>query len=168
MDLDITGFGFIEQDPYQPELVVDHRDDLDIIKCPICRQIFNKPVSCDSCKNHYCNHCITNWIRYSSDSGSCPACKNYRQGRPYPILINILSKIKFKCKHFNSSVNINSNHLSLYKQQQTTQGTNLSSGGCKALLGYDMIQSHLQYECEYQQNKCPSEGCNDQMLKHEI
>ena len=63
------------------------------IICPLCKNIFIKPVMCINCQRVYCKKCIDNW---SKNNEKCPNnCQaNYQE---CTIKNDILSKLEFNC-----------------------------------------------------------------------
>lgn len=62
------------------------------IICPLCNNIFINPIMCMKCQNSYCQKCI------DKDNKECPnKCKEPTFNKCLS-KIDILSKLKFKCK----------------------------------------------------------------------
>ena len=67
----------------------------DSIICPLCLDILIDPVMCMKCQNVYCKSCTNDWLKKDN---KCPnRCNepNYQQCKGK---MEILSKLKFKCK----------------------------------------------------------------------
>ena len=64
------------------------------IICPLCNNIFIKPLMCINCQKVYCKKCIDNW---SKDKEKCPNnCQNPNY-KDCMIKNDILSKLQFNC-----------------------------------------------------------------------
>ena len=65
------------------------------IICPLCNNIFIKPIMCINCQQIYCKRCIDNW---SKDNEKCPNnnCLNPSY-QDCMVKNDILSKLKFNC-----------------------------------------------------------------------
>ena len=69
----------------------------DSITCPICYNILKEPVMCMKCQNSFCKKCVD-----KMENIKCPnKCEepNYQKSM---MKINILVKLKFKCKYCKS------------------------------------------------------------------
>ena len=76
----------------------------DLIKCPLCSQIFKEPIKCKKCQNNYCKACIDNWLKKVN---ICPGnCINpvYVQSIDK---INMLSLLIFRCKNCKEEIKYN-------------------------------------------------------------
>jgi len=93
---------------------VEENENINVCTCPICQNIFYKPVMCTNCENHFCTGCIDLWIL--KHPGKCPMCQNYEKKKASIILNNILDKLKIQC---------------IYKEK-----------GCKETLAYDSLIKH--------------------------
>ena len=48
----------------------------DLVNCPICNKIINKPMQCSICENNFCEKCINEYIKKSN---TCPFnCQNLK------------------------------------------------------------------------------------------
>jgi len=97
--------------------------------CSICQSILWKPVACKACLNHFCKSCISKWL---PNKNTCPTCREaYKESRPAPIIINLVSKLQFTCKN--------------------------KQNGCEVKISYDTLEKH-EKDCGYENEKCL--GCH--------
>ena len=66
----------------------------DSIICPLCNNIFIKPVMCMKCQNAFCKKCIDDW---SKNNQQCPNGCNDANYQNCIGKNDLLSKLKFKC-----------------------------------------------------------------------
>ncbi|KAL4490864.1 hypothetical protein ABPG72_008600 [Tetrahymena utriculariae] len=52
---------FIDQSILRSQ-VVEAKNELDVLTCPICMNILFKPISCSGCTQSFCKACINQWI----------------------------------------------------------------------------------------------------------
>ena len=64
------------------------------VTCPICKNIYIKPVMCLKCQNAYCQRCIDNW---SKKYNACPNNCGKPEYQDCPFKNEILFKLKFYC-----------------------------------------------------------------------
>lgn len=89
-------------------------ENIDFVKCTICMYIYQNPIACGNCLNHFCTFCIREWL--NRNPNSCPLCKNFREIRCVPILKNMLDKLKFFCSN--------------------------KRNGCEEIIGYEYVVKH--------------------------
>ncbi len=78
---------------------VEQNINLNESTCPICQNIYYKPVMCNNCENHFCEACIDEWLKKNPDS--CPLCKDFDRKKASILLNNILDKLKITCVYMN-------------------------------------------------------------------
>ncbi|EAS04680.1 TRAF-type zinc finger protein (macronuclear) [Tetrahymena thermophila SB210] len=111
-------------------------ENIDFVKCTICMHIYQNPIACGNCLNHFCTVCIREWlIRHPN---TCPLCKNFREMRCVPMLKNMLDKLQFFCTN--------------------------KKNGCEEIIRYEQVIKH-EDSCEYKIEICPVLGCGQQMIK---
>ncbi|KAL4455349.1 hypothetical protein ABPG74_012501 [Tetrahymena malaccensis] len=111
-------------------------ENIDFVKCAICMHIYQNPIACGNCLNHFCTVCIREWlVRHPN---TCPLCKNFREMRCVPMLKNMLDKLMFFCTN--------------------------KKNGCEEIIRYEQVIKHEE-SCEYKIEICPILGCGQQMIK---
>ena len=140
---------------YNVNDVVEGKDYIDILICPICYNILKDPVSCNNTeKSHsFCNDCIFQCFKLNH---KCPICKqNFEFGTNKKVK-ELLPKLKFKCKY--------------------------AEEGCQKIFDYSYYFFHLE-KCEFKENlyecqvekynfknktfqKCNYEGTFKKIIKH--
>ncbi|CAF4080939.1 unnamed protein product, partial [Rotaria sordida] len=112
-----------------------HGLNIDHLECPICHEIFWKPVACQSCETSFCSVCIHQWL--VDHPAQCPnRCKTYIQRKCPPILAKLLAELQIACFY--------------------------ESNGCNQVLSYEALDKH-EIECSYQYQQCS--GCQTNILK---
>ena len=74
----------------------------ELFRCKLCHGLLNQPRTCKECNHNFCQFCITNYL--FNNSGKCPECFSKVESlNKLPInLVDILLKIKLKCRDCNS------------------------------------------------------------------
>lgn len=113
------------------------------LTCSICTEVLWKPVTCEQCENSFCDECIYQWLQHQKHRDGnkmCPFNCQYKQRKRIPpLLINLLSQLKFEC---------------IYAQN-----------GCEETLSYEALEQH-ELNCDYQISQC--DGCLQSVLKKYI
>ena len=77
----------------------------DLVNCPICNKIINKPMQCSICENNFCEKCINEYIKKSN---TCPFnCQNLKVLESSKVFKVLLSKIIYKNKENNIEEKLN-------------------------------------------------------------
>ncbi len=85
-----------EENPYEPDMLVEGKEHLESLSCPICLQVLADPYDCKQCETSYCQECIRRW--HSKHDGECPSCKSCAGlARSHKMVRNLLSSLTFKC-----------------------------------------------------------------------
>ncbi len=86
------------------EYSIDKREFIDELICPICLDILDKPISCNTCECMICEKCYN----HIESQNVCPCCNNFfiikkiqRQ------IINILYNTQYSCPECNSILKYN-------------------------------------------------------------
>ena len=106
------------------------------ISCSICSCIKRKPTMCSKCQNSFCESCIEEWKKKSSE---CPfKCINpsYTFCR---IINNLLSKLHFKCKN-NCGENIPYDKLEAHYEYECNK-IDFKQKNKKLLEKYNILES---------------------------
>jgi hypothetical protein len=93
--------------------------------CPICKNVFLDPVTCEKCENYFCLTCIQIWLKNSRNK--CINRCEYNQKKVPPILNRLLSKLILTCEN--------------------------KENGCDEKINYDSIKSHVK-SCEFRIEIC--------------
>jgi len=83
---------------YNVDDVVEGKEYIDLLICPICYNILKDPISCNNTeKSHsFCENCIFQCFKINH---KCPICKqNFEFGTNKKVK-ELLPKLKFKCKY---------------------------------------------------------------------
>ena len=140
---------------YNVNDVVEGKEYIDILICPICYNILKDPISCNFTeKSHsFCRNCIIQCLKLNN---KCPMCKQTFEFATNKKIKELLPKLKFKCKY--------------------------AEEGCQRILDYSYYFFHLE-KCEFKENlyicqvkkynyrsrefqKCNYEGTFQKMMKH--
>ena len=140
---------------YSVDDIVEGKNYIDILICPICYNILKDPISCNSKeKSHsFCELCILKSLKIND---KCPMCKQTFEYSTNNKTKELLKKLKFKCKY--------------------------SEEGCKQILNYSYYFRHLEictfketlYECQVEKYnyskkillKCGYIGTIKDLIKH--
>ena len=140
---------------YNADDVVEGKNNIDILICPICYNILKDPISCNSTeKSHsFCKVCILKSLKIND---KCPICKQTFEFWTNKKIKELLQKLKFKCKY--------------------------AEEGCHRILDYPYYFIHLDkcefkeslYECQVEKynyekkslQKCIFEGTFKKLMKH--
>ena len=74
------------------EIYLSFKED---VVCPICSNILIEPQMCTNCQNVYCRKCLNEWTKKSNQCPNRCDTPNYITSKEK---LNIISKLKFKCK----------------------------------------------------------------------
>lgn len=118
--------------------LVDRTSFEDETICLICKNIFWDPVTCAECQNCFCSFCINHWL-LTAKNKVCPNRCKFEPKKAPPVIFKLLSKLKLKCKNFES--------------------------GCKEEIFYDSLKEH-EKNCEYDSKECA--GCFKKFLLKEL
>ena len=140
---------------YNVNDVVEGKDYIDILICPICYNILKDPISCNFTeKSHsFCKNCIMQCLKIND---KCPICKQTFKFGTNKKVKELLPKLKFKCKY--------------------------AEEGCQKIFDYSYYPFHLE-KCEFKENlyecqvekynfknkafqKCNYEGTFKKIMKH--
>jgi len=140
---------------YNVNDVVEGKEYIDILICPICYNILKDPISCNYTeKSHsFCRNCIVQCLKLND---KCPMCKQTFKFSTNKKIKELLPKLKFKCKY--------------------------AEEGCQKILDYSYYFFHLE-KCEFKENlyecqvekynyknktfqKCNYEGTFKKIMKH--
>ena len=140
---------------YNIDDVVEGNKYIDKLICPICYNILNEPISCNSTKTShtFCKECIQKSLEIND---KCPMCKQKFESETNKKIEKLLQKLKFKCK--------------------------FAEEGCSKILPYSIYFYHLNkcgyrdilYECQvgkynYKKKimeKCRYKGTCKKVIKH--
>ena len=83
---------------YNVNDVVEGKEYIDILICPICYNILKDPISCNFTeKSHsFCRNCIIQCLKLNN---KCPMCKQTFEFATNKKIKELLPKLKFKCKY---------------------------------------------------------------------
>lgn len=75
------------------------------LKCSICAQPFEEPVSGNRCNHTFCKQCITTWLK---NNKTCPICRCPVSLKNFTfintcIVSNLLENLIVQCKHCNQT-----------------------------------------------------------------
>ena len=118
--------------------------------CLICKNIVNEPKKCSSCDKLFCNNCITDGSKKSHNQ--CPMkCGGTRIDQPGRTILNILSKIEFKCRLCAKITTYEkySKHLNECENREYK----CSGNGCNYKNNLSKMYEHF-FKCEYVTQKC--------------
>ncbi len=113
-------------------LIGEYDDDL--IICPICTNIYWKPIACKTCENSFCLNCIRLWL--NEKSNQCPFSCHFQERKAPGILLKLLSKLKLTCE--NKSI------------------------GCDLIIHYEGLEKHQLNQCLYRTIQCSD--CSKEMI----
>ena len=89
---------YISLDPESIKNVDFYNSISDIIKCSICHNILLMPVTCNSCENHFCKNCVSNWVKVNKSDTACPfKCSKNEFKSSQRVVTSLLDKLIFKC-----------------------------------------------------------------------
>ncbi len=108
--------------------------DEDFISCPICTNIYWKPIACQTCENSFCLNCIRIWL--NDKPNQCPFNCYFKERKSPGILLKLLSKLKLTCE--NQSI------------------------GCDCIIPYEALEKHQLQECLFRTIQC--EDCSKEMI----
>lgn len=131
----------------------------DIMICPVCKEILNDPVSCETCESNFCHTCFENLER---NKQKCPnKCRLVRKP-PSKILYRILSELVLECenKENGCSDHIKYNNYSFHVNNCLFSKTNCK--GCKKEIIKKELNTHEEL-CEL--IEIPCEGGCETLLK---
>ena len=114
---------------YNPDNVIEGKNNINDLICPICYNILKNPISCDSTKksHSFCEECINKSLEIND---KCPMCKQEFEFGINKKVEKLLKKLKFKC---------------IYAEE-----------GCPKILDYSIYFKHIDkcgfrdilYECQ--------------------
>ena len=89
---------------YDPDNVIDNKNNLFDLICPICLNILNIPKSCSLNKqsHSFCKKCIDEHLKQYNN---CPICKNFFEYRDNKMIQLLLLNLKFKCHYSKEGCN---------------------------------------------------------------
>jgi hypothetical protein len=97
--------------------------------CKICNKIVYEPVDCDQCNELLCKSCVQDSNKVSlANRKNSSQCLHSNFKNSCKTLKNMLSRISLNCPH--------------------------TSLGCKEVIVYENLQSHLTKSCKYYVYKC--------------
>ena len=177
----------------EEEFVVDKEPWVDHFICPICMNITEDPLVCNTCDKKFCRLCV-NQFRAKSDI--CPCCKQFWVAKNLDrtlkeILNNLQIGCIFKCgyqsnykeallhirscphrrifcpavgcKHISSMLSINLHLETCEKARRTCY---YKCYGCPKIKNNIPSLDHHSSRCNYKPNKCI--GCKKYYLKRDI